>query len=269
MCQVGAHPTGMGEWGVVSYEAGVRSDLRAGAGRYGSIEARPAGFRQPTDMIGRAYEPRSTGAGATGGLLYAGLTAGLQLVLPVLLLLALGVAAFLYGDRPVTWFGPAQAAWLTMGHLAVPLTFFAIALTNRRYGAGYALAQTVMAWALAAAAISLDGADLAGVAGQTLPDAHVMLAYGGALFAGHVLSVVVFDRTRGPRWWTAPFQAVLWGGLVFCLIAFPALYLGTTIDWFGRLVLYAGIMAGSALALLVPYWLLRRMVPPMSGFGGY
>ena len=79
----------------------------------------------------------------------------------------------------------------------------------------------------------------------------------------------MFDRTRGPRWWTAPFLSTLWGGLLFCLIAFPAAYMGTPVDWFARLVVYAGIMAAAAVLLLVPYWLLRRVVPPLSGFGGY
>ncbi len=253
----------------MSYEAGVRSDPRNGIGRYDSSRARSAGFRQPTDMIGRAYEPRPGGSTDSGGFAVALMAVGLQLVVPVLLLVTLGAAAFLYGDRPVAWLGLENAHWLTLGHLMVPLTFFAIALTNRRYGAGYAMAQTVLAWALVAAAVFLDGPDLAALAGQALPPANAMLGFGGALFAGHLLSVVVFDRTRGPRWWTAPFQALLWGGLAFCLIAFPALYLGTTVDWFARLDIYAGIMSVSAFLLLVPYWLLRRMVPPQSGFGGY
>lgn len=253
----------------MSYEAGVQADPRNGVGRYDPIGSRSAGFHQPTDVIGRAYEPRPSGAPASGGLAFALLNAMLQLVVPVLLLLAVGAVAFLYGDRPVTWLGLENANWLTLGHLMVPLTFFAIALTNRRYGAAYAAAQTVLAWALVAAAIVLDGPDLAALAGQALPPANALLGFGGALLAGHLLSVVVFDRTRGPRWWTAPFQALLWGGLVFCLIAFPALYLGTTVNWFARLDIYAGIMSVSAFLLLVPYWLMRPMVRPMSGFGGY
>lgn len=234
--------------------------------------ARPVQFRQPVDMIGRAYEPRPGGVAVaqprTGAAL--GLAAAaLQLVLPVALLLALGTAGFLYSDSPVSWFGPETGTWLTFGHLVAPLTFFAIALTNRRFGAGYAMAQTVVAWAIVAAFVVLAGGEAHDLVGEALPPLGEVLAVGGALFAGHAASVLVFDRTRGPRWWTAPFQALLWGGIVTCLIVFPALYLGTTVDWFGRLVAYAGIMAGSALVLLVPYWLLRRTVPPRPGFGGY
>jgi hypothetical protein len=221
-------------------------------------------------MIGRAYEPRmGTSGPATGGAARTVAIAALQLILPVLLLLALGAMAYLYYDQPVTWFGSGQASWLTMGHLLLPLTFFAIALTNRRYGAGYALAQTGLAWLVVAAAVIFAGPDLAVATGHVLPPEAVMIEFGSALFASHLFSVAVFDGTRGPRWWTAPLHALLWGGVTFCLIAFPALYLGTSIDWFGRLLVYAGIMAGAAFLLLLPYWLLRSLVPPLPGFGGY
>lgn len=220
-------------------------------------------------MIGRAYEPRpARGSGVTWRLLPA-VNASLQLFLPILLLVALGAACFLYADRPVTWLGAASAKWLTWGHLMVPLTFFAIHLTNRRYGAAYASAQTAFAWALGMTALWSARADLPALAGRALPDLHEALVFCGALLLGQVFSVLVFDLTRGPRWWKAPFFASLCGGVLFCLIAFPFAYLGSGADWFGPMLTYAGIMAASAVLLLVPYCLLRPVVPPLSGFGGY
>jgi uncharacterized PurR-regulated membrane protein YhhQ (DUF165 family) len=219
------------------------------------------------DVIGRAYEPRAEAVAS--GRFRDGFVVLFQLALPVLLLMALGAAAFVYGDRPVAWLGMHTAQWLTLGHLMVPLTFFAIQLTNRRYGAGYAVAQIVLAWAIGAAMSWAILADLPGLLGRTLPDAHTALAFGGALFLAQLFSVLVFDRTRGPRWWTAPFLSTLWGGLLLCLIAFPVVYMGTAVDWFACLAVYAGVMAAAAVLLLVPYWLLRRVVPPLSGFGGY
>ncbi len=204
-----------------------------------------------------------------GGFLLAIVVAGLQLVLPVALLIGLGAAAYVYGDRPLLWLGPAQAEWLTMGHLVVPLTFFAIQLTNRRYGAGYALAQTALAWLVGGVALWFAAADLTSLAGRALPAANAVVGFGAGLAVAQLFSVLVFDRTRGPRWWTAPFLSTLWSGWLFCLIAFPLTWLGTPVDWFGRLMVYAGIMAVAAVVLLLPYWLLRRMVPPQSGFGGY
>lgn len=221
------------------------------------------------EVIGRAYEPGMMAGAGTAGRLVAVLSALLQLVLPVFLLMALGAVALLYGDRPVTWLGPANAQWLTLGHLAVPLTFFAIELTNRRYGAGYALAQTVLAWLVGGVIVLLAASNLPLLMGHALPARNEIFAFGGALFFGHVFSVFVFDRTRGPRWWSAPFQATLWGSIMFCLIAFPAAYLGTAVAWPKEMLTYIAILAASALILLVPYYALRKMVPPLSGFGGY
>lgn len=255
----------------MSFEAGVRANPRIGVSRYGGgvADARSPRFRQPIEVIGRAYEPRPAAGPGTARRLALVVGALLQLVLPVLLLIALGAVSFLYGDRSVTWLGAASAGWLTLGHLIVPLTFFAIHLTNRRYGAAYAFAQTVLAWVLGVAALRAAQSDLPALAGRALPDLHEALAFGGALLIGQIFSVLVFDRTRGPRWWQAPFFASLSGGILFCLIAFPLAYIGTEVDWFGPMLTYAGIMAAAGLLLLVPYCLLRRIVPPMSGFGGY
>lgn len=256
----------------MSYEAGVQSNPRSGGYRYGAgtADARSRRVSQPIDVIGRAYEPRSlTAAAGTAGRLMAVLTALLHLVMPVLLLTALGAAALLYGDRPVTWLGTANAQWLTLGHLALPLTFFAIQLTNRRYGAIYAFAQTVLAWSLGAAAVSVAESDVALLMGHALPARNEIVAFGAALFFAHLFSVFVFDRTRGPRWWSAPLQSTLWGSVMFCLIAFPAAYLGTDVAWSAEMVTYICILAVSALILLVPYYALRKLVPPLSGFGGY
>ena len=255
----------------MTYEAGVQSNPRNSGYRFGAgvADARAQRLPQPLDVIGRAYEPRAVAGDTAAGRLVAALSALLQLVLPVILLMALGATALLYGDQPVTWLGSANARWLTLGHLIVPLTFFAIHLTNRRYGAGYALAQIVLAWLLGAAVLWSAIDDLSLLAGRPLPALNEIVGFGVALFLAHLFSVLVFDRTRGPRWWSAPFQASLWGGVVFCLIAFPAAYLGTSADWFGPMLTYAGILGAAALVLLVPYCALRSVVPPLSGFGGY
>ena len=221
------------------------------------------------DVIGRAYEPRAMGAGGAAGRLVPVLGALLQLFLPILLLMALGAGTLLYGDRPVTWLGTETAQWLTLGHLVVPLTFFAIQLTNRRYGPAYAFAQTVLAWLIGGAGLWAVSGDLPALIGHAIPPANEVLAFGAALFFAHLFSVFVFDRTRGPRWWSAPFQSTLWGGIVFCLVAFPAAYLGTNVAWSAQMLTYIGIMAASAVVLLAPYWTLRGVVPPQSGFGGY
>jgi uncharacterized PurR-regulated membrane protein YhhQ (DUF165 family) len=246
----------------MSFEAGVRSNPRAG-------DVRSPDFRQPLDMIGRAYEPGFARERVSTGPLSRFFGALLELVLPVLLLAALGVACIAYGDREVALLGNAGAGWLTLGHLLLPLTFFAIHLTNRRYGAGHAFAQTMLAWALSLGVLWAMRGQLPVLLGRALPDPHLTFAFGSALMIGQLFSVLVFDRTRGPRWWTAPLLATLAGGFLFCAIAFPGAYMGTGIHWMGRMLTYDGFFIAASIALLVPYGLLRRVVPPQSGFGGY
>lgn len=255
----------------MSFEAGVQTNPRIGASRYGTGagEKYALGLQRPINTIGRAYEPKSAGAPVAVRRLMPAVNAALLLVLPVLLLVALGAAAFLYADRPVTWLSTASARWLTWGHLMIPLTFFAIHLSNRRYGAAFACSQTLLAWAFGFAALWAARADISAFAGRALPGLYETAAFGSALFAGQIFSILVFDRTRGPNWWMAPLLSMLLGGVLFCLIAFPLADLGTGADWFGPMLTYSGIMAASAVLLLVPYYLLRSIVPPISGFGGY
>ncbi len=246
----------------MSFEAGVRSNPRAG-------DARSSDFRQPLDVIGRAYEPGFSRERASTGPVSRFFGAVLELILPVLLLAALGVASIAYGDRTAALPGGAGPGWLTLGHLLLPLTFFAIHLTNRRYGAGHAFFQTMLAWALGLGVLWTMQGQLPVLLGRTLPDPHLTFAFGSALLIGQLFSVLVFDRTRGPRWWTAPLLATLAGGLLFCGIAFPGAYAGTEIHWAGRMLTYGGFFVAASVVLLLPYGLLRRVVPPQSGFGGY
>ncbi|MDE2013443.1 MAG: VUT family protein [Alphaproteobacteria bacterium] len=246
----------------MSFEAGVRSNPRAS-------DVRSPDFRQPLSVIGRAYEPGITRERASAGPVRRFFGAALELVLPVLLLAALGVASVAYGDRGAALPGGAGASWLTLGHLLLPLTFLAIHLTNRRYGAGHAFAQTMLGWALGLGVLWAMREQLPVLLGRALPDLHLVFAFGSALLIGQLFSVLVFDRTRGPRWWTAPLLATLAGGLLFCGIAFPGAYVGTSVDWIGRMLTYGGYFVAASVALLLPYGLLRRCVPPRSGLGGY
>ena len=84
-----------------------------------------------------------------------------------------------------------------------------------------------------------------------------------------LFSIVVFDRLRGPQWWQAPFFASLFGGIALALVAYPAAYLGTGAEWLVPMMTYMGVTVAAAIVLLVPYWLLRGMIAPLPGFGGY
>ena len=124
-------------------------------------------------------------------------------------------------DRPLPYFGDSHDAWFRLSHLLLPVAFFTVHLTNRRYGPSYAFAQIVLSFAVCTAAGTF-GAD---VVRQLLPEpvvpgvrevAMFIIAFVGAGF----LAIVAFDGARGPRWWTAPLIGSLAG------IAFAILYPG-------------------------------------------
>ncbi len=203
--------------------------------------------------------------------LLGGIAVLLRLFVPVLLLLTLSTAVYVYGGVAVpgiTDSGP-DMGWLTLGFLGLPLIFFAIHLTNRRYGAAYAFGQIFATWAVMLAAIPYLRGELVLLHDGPVPPLRELAAFGIALFIGQAVAAITFDRLRGPRWWQAPFFASVFAGLFFCAVGFPSAYAGTATEWIGPMLTYIGVTFAWAVALLIPYWMLRPMIPPLSGFGGY
>ncbi len=245
------------------FEAGVGADDRVGAAKFsrGSAEVRASGA-----MMGRGHQMAVIRPG--NGRRFAGaLFASLQLMVPIALLMTISAAAFLYSDVPAGI--PGIASWLTLGALLVPLTFLAIHITNRRYGAGHALSQVVGAWACGLAVLWAMRNDLGALVNYPLPAAREMLAFGGALFAAQIAAIAVFDGMRGPKWWVAPLYASLWASVILCAVGFPAAYAGMSTDWITPMFVYLIAAVAESIAMLIPYWAIRAVVPPMSGFGGY
>jgi uncharacterized PurR-regulated membrane protein YhhQ (DUF165 family) len=220
-------------------------------------------------LVGRAHVARPQSDGV--GYFSRALSAVLRLVVPVFLLLTVGVAAFLYGNQPAAWLGNIDVggAPLSLGLVLLPLSFFVVHLTNRRYGAGYATAQIIGAWLVAFGTLPVTQNDLSMLHNGTLPDTRLVVGFGGALLLAQFVSVFVFDRLRGPQWWQAPLFASLLGGIAMCLIAYPLAFAGTGVAWTHPMLSYMGVTAAAAIVMVIPYWLLRSVVTPLSGFGGY
>lgn len=195
----------------------------------------------------------------------------LRLVVPVMLLVSALAGAYLYLDTKLPYFADGGITWLTVGHALVPATFFVVALTNRRYGASYAFAQVAVSMLVIVAALGFAADSLQGlIPAHAVPTMRFATAFGGAFFVTSFVSILMFDGARGPRWWTAPLTGFVAAALVFPAIFFPAAFAGTTDTlWIGHMLVFGGLMFGAAFAALIPYWLLRSMVPPLSGFGGY
>lgn len=179
------------------------------------------------------------------------------------------LAEFLYRDTPADVFA-IGTGWLTLSHLLVPVGFYCVFMTNRRYGPAYAFAQVVTTLAAAAGLILFAQDALAEIIPlDHIPPMREVAAFTGAFFVSSFVAIVAFDGFRGPRWWTAPLIGFLCAAIVFSGVFFAALYVGTDVAWLGEGLNYMGVIAAEGLALLIPFWAMRRMVPPMSGFGGY
>jgi len=199
------------------------------------------------------------------------LTAIGRMILPVLGLLAAVAAIYLYRDTPLPLsLGGVDMPWLTAAHLLVPVGFFCLFLTNRRYGPAYAFAQLLAALIAVVALVAFAGTRIdAFLPLDAVPSFRDAAAFGGAFFAAGVVSTVMFDCARGAKWWTAPLFGFIGAALVFPPVFFAASLAGTGSDWLPPAFAYMGVLLGEGLLLLVPFWLLRRIVPPLSGFGGF
>lgn len=247
-------------WGVVSvYEAGVEAGQKAGARR----------FAATVDVGGRDFGGRYTRLreeDTIGRRIGQGFAVFARLLTPVFLLMTVAGASFAYAGVPAP---VLSQPWFNLGLLLLPLTFLAIHLTSRRYGAGYAFAQVLLAYGSVVALVLFAQPYVTMVVGENHAAAREIVGFAAGLFVAHVVAIIVFDGLRGPQWWQAPLFASLIGGIVLCLIAFPASYWGTGIDWTGRMLDYMGVTCAAAVLLVIPYWIFRPLVPPRPGYGGY
>ena len=159
--------------------------------------------------------------------------------------------------------------WLTLGQVVMIGSLFVINMASRRYGDGYALAQVMVTWGLAAALLMAGLSYLAPtLEASDMPPARFVAAFVSAWMMAHFICLSIFDLTRAIKWWRAPLYGALWGSAAFCLIYFPMLYWGTGLPWLNWMLAAFAIKALLAFGFLIPYWMLRPVVPPMPGLGG-
>ena len=194
----------------------------------------------------------------------------LRMILPVLALCTALAAMYLYMGTTLPYFTDGKAPWLTVSHLLLPAAFLAVHLTNRRYGPTYAFAQIVLAFAAGGAAILFGSQVIQMLLPEAaFPSVRDVASFGGAFFVAGFLSIIAFDGARGPRWWTAPLIGSVVAGLIFAPIFYAAAYAGSHTPWFEHMCIHAGLLVGGAVLALIPYWMVRRIVQPLPGFGGF
>ncbi|HEY5346914.1 MAG TPA: hypothetical protein VIJ72_01885, partial [Rhizomicrobium sp.] len=222
----------------------------------------------------RGYEGSPTGGSFHGPVSFwrrivEAVLVVVRLIVPVALLLTMLAATYLYGDVKVSWASSlAQGARLTGGDLILPFAFLAIHLTNRRYGAGYAFAQLILAMLAAAAVIILDPANIDNWI-QPVLTTRLVIAFASAFFFANLIAIAMFDASRGPRWWTAPLYGSISAFIIFSAIYYPAAFAGSGADWMKDAIIHFGVFMASAVLLLIPYWMMRGMMRPLSGLNGY
>ena len=193
-----------------------------------------------------------------------------RVTVPVLFLSMCFAALYLYTDRMLPYFADSHGQWLTVSHLLLPLAFLTVHLTNRRYGPSFAFAQIVLSLAVCGAVIMFASEQVRHLLpAATVPGTREVVSFAGAFFAAGFLSIIAFDGARGPRWWMAPLIGSIVASTTFVLVFYPAAFGGTDMLWLNRMAAHAGILAGGSVLVLVPFWLLRAAIPPLSGFGGY
>lgn len=205
------------------------------------------------------------------------ITAVIRLVAPVVALCAAFALSFALRDMPV----PGLAAlaeidplldpsdWMNQGFLVLPVVFFILNLTSRRYGAALTLTSAFIAWVvMGGAVLAALREGLIGDFQEEIAPYAVAASFVGAMAVAQLVNILLFDWLRGIPWWKAPFLAAFAGGMVFA-VAFntrPALVWDAALG--GRLAVEGAIHFSWALAQLLPTLMLRRTIRPLPGFGG-
>jgi hypothetical protein len=262
------------------FEAHVKAyDYRNGAHRLQALDTDAELYRlrrsAPSDAVWPPTE-RATGGEADGlrHRLERPLRITLRLILPVMILTTLMGAAYLYTDDFLLMpRAPRliQNAWLAMSDLVLPVAFYSVHLTNRRYGAAYAFAQLVAALAILGLVALINPGDVDNwIINTPALTWRAMLAFGAAFLFANFTAIVFFDAARGPRWWTAPLAASFAAALSFSVVYYPAAFAGTEdVVWTDCALVHFGVFFAESVALLLPYYLLRPAMRPLAGMNGY
>ena len=197
-----------------------------------------------------------------------------RLLLPVTLLIVLLGSAYLFTDAFLLLPGApriVQNAMLAISDLVLPVAWYALHLTNRRYGAPYAFGQLVAGLGVIVAVALINPWDIANWINRTPALSwRAMTAFGLSFLFANVIAIIFFDAARGPRWWTAPLSASFAASLVFSVVYYPAAFAGgQEVAWADAALVHFAVFFGESVLLLLPYCLLRPAMRPLHGMNGY
>jgi len=197
-----------------------------------------------------------------------------RLILPVLLMVTLLGAAYLYTDAYLPLGGmPAiiQRAMLAISDLILPMAWTTLHLTNRRYGAPYAFGQLLAGLGIIGLVALVNPGDIDNwIANSPVLSWRAAMAFGVSFLFANFAGIVLFDAARGPRWWTAPLAASFTASLLFSAVYYPAAFAGADqVAWTDSALVHFTLFFGVSILLLIPYALLRPAMRPLYGMNGY
>lgn len=234
-----------------------------------ALEADEGPYRLRDDAV---WPPRERAYGGTPGRVTTRYERPIRittrLLLPVTLLAVLLGAAYLYTDDFLV-LPEFQNALLATSDLILPLAWYCLHLTNRRYGAPYAFGQLLAALGIAGFIALVNPWDVDNWINLTPALSwRAILAFGFSFLVANFAGITFFDAARGPRWWVPPLWASFATSLVFSIIYYPAAFAGD-IPWAQSALVHFALFFGESALLLIPYALLRPAMRPLHGMNGY
>jgi hypothetical protein len=142
--------------------------------------------------------------------------------------------------------------WLTWGALTYPVSFLVTDLTNRALGPATARRVVFVGFAVAVALSIL------------LATWRIALASGSAFLLAQLLDIAIFDRLRRAAWWQAPFVSSILASALDTALFFTLAFAGTGLPWVTWGLGDYGVKVFMALAMLLPFRVMMRIVMPKS-----
>jgi queuosine precursor transporter len=144
-------------------------------------------------------------------------------------------------------------SWLVWGSLTYPVAFLVTDLTNRVYGAATARKVVLVGFIVGVALSVYLATDAAGL--------RIAAASGTAFLIAQLMDVSVFNRLRQHIWWVAPIVSSALSSFVDNTLFWVLAFAGQGDWWHMPMVTDLAVKWGVALAALLPYGLLARILP--------
>lgn len=141
----------------------------------------------------------------------------------------------------------------------------------RRYGERLGYAHVFLSGAIAALAAAMLNADIISLAElkAIAYSQREVISLIIALTLGQAFGVTIFEKTRNVDWWNAPAYSALAATLIAMPVLYVLAYAGADAMWPHWMAIDIALKALMSFLLLAPYFLLRPIIRPLTGLGGY